>query len=120
MSIANTLANIATDCNAFAVIGAAKAIPSRTSARSAQRRLITNDGLLAVRLICEGYSIRRASRITGLHHRTIMQMLIAAGERCEAMLALIRNVPATDVQCDEIWGLQKKQKSRHGGESDFA
>ena len=51
-----------------------------------------------------------------------MQMLIAAGERCGAILsATIRNVPATDVQCDEIWGfVQKKQKSRHGGESDFA
>lgn len=89
---------------------------------SAERRLITSDGLLAVKLICEGNSIRSASRITGLHHRSILQTLIAAGEHCQALLsATISNVPATDVQCDEIWGfVQKKQKSRHGGESDFA
>jgi transposase-like protein/IS1 family transposase len=89
---------------------------------SAQRRLITDTGLLAIKLICEGNSIRSASRITGLHHRTIQQMLIAAGERCEAMLsATIRGIPAEDVQCDEIWGfVQKKQRNKRGGESDFA
>jgi transposase-like protein len=89
---------------------------------SAQRRLITNDGLLAIKLICEGTSIRSASHITGLHNRTIMQMLIAAGDRCEAMLStMVRGIPATDVQCDEIWGFVFKKKFHvHGGEKDFA
>ncbi len=51
-----------------------------------------------------------------------MQMLIAAGEHCKALLsATIRNIPVSDVQCDEIWGfVQKKERSKHGGESDFA
>lgn len=88
---------------------------------AAQRRLITNDGLLAIKLICEGNSIRSASRITGLHHRTIMQMLIAAAEHCRAMLStMIQNVPATDIQCDEIWTyVFKKQAHRRGNEENF-
>ncbi len=33
-----------------------------------------------------------------------MKLLVAAGERCERLLATkIRNVPVEDVQCDEIW-----------------
>ena len=88
---------------------------------SAQGKLSTDTGLLAIRLICEGSSIRSAARITGLHHRTIIQLLIAAGERCADILsATICNVPATDVQCDEIWTyVFKKQSHRRGNEENF-
>ena len=89
---------------------------------SAELYLNDPTGLLALRMICEGSSVRSASRITGLHHRTILQIVIAAGKRCEALLATkIRNVPVDDVQCDEIWGfVQKKQAHRRGNETDFA
>lgn len=78
-------------------------------------------GLLAIRLICEGNSVRSTARITGLHHRTILQLLIAAGERCQDLLsAVIQNVPATDVQCDEIWTyVFKKRAHRRGNEENF-
>jgi hypothetical protein len=54
--------------------------------------------------------------------RTLIQIVLAAGERCERLLSSrLKNVPVDDVQCDEIWGfVQKKQGNRRGDESDFA
>jgi IS1 family transposase len=48
-------------------------------------------------------------------------MLVAAGERCQEILtAMIQNVPATDVQCDEIWTfVGKKRSHRRGNEENF-
>jgi IS1 family transposase len=84
--------------------------------------LKTERGLLAIQLLVEGNSIRAAARITGLHHRTVMQLAIIAGERCEAFLnRTVRNVAATDVQCDEIHGFVfKRRKHVHGGEENFS
>src|SRR5277367_4765121 len=60
--------------------------------------------LLALQLLVEGNSIRSTERITKLHRDTIMSLLVKAGERCQTLLAnVVRNVPATDVQADEIW-----------------
>ena len=42
--------------------------------------------LLALTLIVEGNSIRSAARITGLEKRTIMKLVVDAGQRCEALL----------------------------------
>jgi transposase-like protein/IS1 family transposase len=88
----------------------------------AEEFLREEKGLLALRLICEGNSVRSTSRITGLHHRTVLQIVAAAAERCENLFTkYIRNVPVNDVQCDEIWGfVYKKRGNRHGGEQDFA
>ena len=58
--------------------------------------LNTERGLLAIRLLVEGNSVRTAARITGLHHRTVLQIAVIAGQRCEMLLtSKIRNVPAT-------------------------
>jgi hypothetical protein len=36
---------------------------------------------------------------------------VNAGEKCEALIAkMIRNVPATNVQADEIWGFVGKKQ----------
>ena len=78
--------------------------------------LRTERGLLAIRLLVEGNSIRTAARITGLHHRTVVQLAVIAGERCEALLrAKLRNVPVSDVQCDEIQSLMSYQPGRRHG-----
>jgi IS1 family transposase len=79
-------------------------------------------GQLALRLLVEGNSIRTVERLTGFHRNIIMQLLVIAGERCEALLAAkIRNVPVEDVQCDEIWGfVGKKKANRRGDEANFA
>src|SRR5260370_21840938 len=47
--------------------------------------LKTERGLLAIRLLVEGSSVRTAARITGLHHRTVVQLAVIAGQRCEAL-----------------------------------
>jgi len=50
-----------------------------------------------------------------------MKLLVKAGEKCEALLAdKIRNVPVTDVQCDEIWTfVGKKERFRVYGDKDY-
>ena len=79
--------------------------------------------LLALRMICEGNSIRSTERITGLHRDSIMKLLTIAGQKCEALLATkIRNVPVADVQADEIWGFVGKKeghKNPFGGDDMY-
>jgi len=58
-----------------------------------------------IRLFVEGCSVRSIMRITELHPVTILKILVMVGERCEQLQeAKIRNVPVSDVQCDEMWG----------------
>jgi IS1 family transposase/transposase-like protein len=57
-----------------------------------------------VQMLCEGVSVRAISRLTDTHIRTITDLLVLVGERCEAFMAEhIRGVQADDIQCDEIW-----------------
>lgn len=62
-------------------------------------------------MLLEGMSIRSVERITGVHRDTIMRLLVTAGKKCERLLDnRIRNVPVSDVQCDEIWGYCRKKE----------
>jgi len=65
-----------------------------------------------LQLLIEGCSVRSAERISGLHRDTILKLLVAAGEKCEKLMArLIVNVPVQDIEADEIWSfIQKKEK----------
>jgi hypothetical protein len=48
---------------------------------------------------------------SGLDKKTIMKLLLDAGEKCSALLAAkVRNVPVMDVQADEIWGFVGKKE----------
>ena len=59
----------------------------------------------AIELLCEGCSVSTVERFTGLHHSTILSLLVLVGEKCERFLeSRIRNLPVSDVQCDELWG----------------
>ena len=51
-------------------------------------------------------------RVTGVHHGTILKLLVLAGEKCERIMAeKIRDVDVRDVECDEVWSfIGKKQK----------
>ena len=68
-------------------------------------------GRMAMQLLIEGCSIRTVERITNLHRDTIMNLSVLVGMQCEVLMdTVIRNVPVTDVQADEIWGfIQKKE-----------
>lgn len=57
-----------------------------------------------ISLLVEGVSVRAASRLTGMHKRTILSLLVLAGQKCQALLdARIRNIRPNFVQLDELW-----------------
>jgi hypothetical protein len=57
-----------------------------------------------VSLLCEGMGIRAASRLTGLHRDTVLNILEMAGQKCLAFMdANVRDVKAEHVQIDEIF-----------------
>lgn len=68
-------------------------------------------------MLCEGISIRSIERLTGVNRNTVMSLLVLAGEKCDRLMReRIKNVPVTDVQCDEIWGFcYAKQKNVTSG-----
>jgi transposase-like protein len=56
-----------------------------------------------VHLLCEGMGVRAVGRLTGLDKKTVLRILVTAGERCAYLLdAKIRDVKAEHVQVDEI------------------
>jgi IS1 family transposase len=55
-------------------------------------------------LLCEGNSLRAATRITGASINTVTKLLIDAGRACETFhSATVHNVAAKRIQCDKIW-----------------
>ena len=69
-------------------------------------------GIMAIKLLVEGCSIRSIERLTGIRRDTVIDLLLIAGERCERLMdRMIQDVPVRDVQADEIWSfIGKKQK----------
>ncbi|HEV3235763.1 MAG TPA: IS1 family transposase [Gemmataceae bacterium] len=62
-------------------------------------------------MLCEGSSMRSVSRITGVSINTVSKLLIDAGLACAAYHdAMVRDVPAKAVQCDEIWSFSYAKK----------
>jgi hypothetical protein len=57
--------------------------------------------------------MRSVSRVTGVSINTVSKLLIDAGNACADFHdAMVRNVPAQRVQCDEIWSFSyAKQKN---------
>ncbi len=68
--------------------------------------------------LVEGCSVRTTSRITGVHPRTILNLLSLAGERCgNLMNERIHGLRVKEVQCDEMWGfigMKEKTKAKKG------
>ena len=55
-------------------------------------------------MLVEGSSMRSISRVTGVSINTVSKLLVDAGKACAAYHdETVRNVKATNVQCDEIW-----------------
>ncbi len=77
-------------------------------------RLPLDKAVLCLQLIVEGNSLRSTTRIARVNLRTVIDLLVLIGERCEAMLeGRIRGLAVVDVQCDEIWGfVGEKEKTR--------
>jgi transposase-like protein/IS1 family transposase len=57
-----------------------------------------------VHLLCEGVGIRAASRLTGVHQQTVLNILEVAGQKCAKLLDVkLRNLIVEQVQCDELF-----------------
>ena len=58
-----------------------------------------------IRCLVEGNSIRSTVRITGFAKNTVTKLLVELGAACAAYQdEALRNLPATRIECDEIWG----------------
>lgn len=84
-------------------------------------RLPMDKALLCLKLLVEGNSIRSTERITGVEKKTIISLLVLAGEKCERLLdEKLRDVPVRDVQADEMWGFvgmkQKTMRRKQAGD----
>lgn len=71
----------------------------------------------SVRMLLEGNSVSSVVRLTDVHQKTILKLLVLAGEKCEQFMGRkIRNVPVRDVQADELWswiGCEEKVRKPH-------
>jgi len=72
----------------------------------------------AIKLLVEGCSISTVERLTQIHHTTILSLLVLIGGKCERLMeSRIRNLPVSDVQCDELWGFVGcKEKNNASGD----
>jgi transposase-like protein/IS1 family transposase len=78
----------------------------------ADMNLADEKARLALKLLIEGNSLRSTERITGVDINTLMKLLVRAGEKCDKLMGkLIVNIPAKDVQCDEIWAFVSKKEA---------
>jgi IS1 family transposase len=62
--------------------------------------------------LLEGCSIRATSRMTGVHKKTIMRLLVEVGERCaDVMARQMQNIHCETIEADELWCfVGKKQR----------
>ena len=102
----------------FRCNGCGKTFSFRPNNPLGSMHLPLDKGIAALELLLEGCSVNTAQRLTGVHHTTILSLLILAGEKCERLLGKkIVNVPVKDVQADEIWSfVGKKQKALQPGD----
>src|SRR5258708_3093565 len=73
---------------------------------------------MVLKLLLEGNSVSSVVRITEVHQKTILKLLVLAGEKCERIMAeKIRNIKVQDVECDELWSWvgckQKRVRPEH-------
>lgn len=60
--------------------------------------------LLILRLLVEGNSLRGATRISGVHRTTIMNLMVEFGQRCQQFMeSQLRRIPARHLEIDEQW-----------------
>ena len=66
--------------------------------------LKTEKKLAVIVALTEGCSIRSIVRMTGVHKKTIMKLLIEVGSRCQRMMdETMRGLRFDAVECDESW-----------------
>lgn len=67
--------------------------------------------LAVISALTEGCSIRSIVRMTGVHKKTIMKLLVEIGTKCEQMVkAKMYSIRCEAVECDEIWTFVGKKE----------
>jgi IS1 family transposase len=67
-----------------------------------------------VSCLVEGCSVWSTARSVGVHKRTVIAVLRLAGQRCKALMERrIRQIPVSDVECDEMWGFVGCKEKRN-------
>jgi hypothetical protein len=69
--------------------------------------------LSVLHLLVEGNSVRSIGRLTGLHRKTILRILVDVGNKCRAFLdRKMRNLHLAHLELDEIWTFCLKKQGR--------
>src|SRR5271154_634450 len=71
----------------------------------AMKKLDSRTRAQVLHSLMEGMSIRAVARLTGVSKTTILKLLEDAGRAAVWYQdRVLRNLPCTDIQADEIWG----------------
>jgi transposase-like protein/IS1 family transposase len=74
--------------------------------------------VMALQLLLEGCAVASVERVTGLHKRTILDLMVLAGNKCERLMEkMVKDIPVRDVAIDEVWSYVKchdRVKDRKG------
>ena len=63
--------------------------------------------------LVEGNTLRSTVRLTGVHRTTIMNLMVAFGQKCKAFMdAQLRRLTLDHIECDEIWTFVAKKQAR--------
>lgn len=83
-------------------------------------RISLDKAELILKLMLEGMSVRSIQRITGAHQKTILDLLVIAGQKAERIMNdKIKGIAVKDVEADEIWFVKMKRNTRiHKGVAD--
>lgn len=72
-----------------------------------------DDAKLALRLLVEGSSIRSTCRVTGLHKKTVLKLLVHFGDACRRFLdERMQGLTLDHLEFDEQWTFVLKKQSR--------
>lgn len=77
---------------------------------------------LILRCLMDGMSVAATCRVTGAAKRTVLNLLVEAGEFCEVWSGFrFRNLAITEVQVDEQWGFigSKARNAKVAGHGDI-
>jgi IS1 family transposase len=68
---------------------------------------------LALRLLTEGSSVRSTCRVTGLHKKTVLKLLVFFGDACRRFLdQRMRGLTLDHLEFDEQWTFVRRKQSR--------
>lgn len=90
-----------------------KTFSLRTDKPSTDFNIPTDTLYRILACLTEGCGVRATARLNNVHAETVLKVLRIAGKKAETILDReLRNVRATQVQIDELWGFVAKKAKR--------